>query len=108
MRQIKDAEVRAKFDEAMEEIPVMIDRADLQKLYQHLFQAGRDSLVKELMDIETIAARKPKRTVQTIISLYNSNLYALSTDGKVFWLSHVGITGNKTEWIECPDLPQES
>lgn len=51
--------------------------------------------------------QRPKRTIQTIVKSHNSNLYALSTDGKVFYVNTGGVITDNMKWIQLPDLPKE-
>lgn len=102
MKRIEDEDARPDFDKVWNdfcEADYLV--RDYVHLAEHFFQAGRDSLAREFW------TSKPKRTIQTIVKSHNSNLYALSTDGKVFYLNTGGVITDNMKWIQLPDLPQE-
>lgn len=102
MKHIEDADEQKEFDKA---VHAFNDEKNHFKTWREecafFFIAGRESMAKEFW------TAKPKRTVQAVIKAYNSNLYVLSTDGKVFCLSTGGILTDNMKWIKLPDLPQE-
>lgn len=97
MKRIEDDETQALFNKALEDIPPMVLGCDLQKLYEHFFQAGRDS-------VEHI-----KRTITNLIKL-DGQIYVISNDGKLFeWRSYPDLPKYKNldNWSQFPDLPQD-
>ena len=68
----------------------------------HIFLKGFDTAMAT-----SGLPQRPKRTIQTIVKSHNSNLYALSTDGKVFYLNTGGVITDNMKWIQLPDLPKE-
>lgn len=110
MKRIEDEDARPDFDKVWNdfcEADYLV--RDYVHLAEHFFQAGRDSLVKKLMDVEAIAASKPKRTITNLIKL-DGQIYVISNDGKLFeWRSYPDLPKYKNldNWAQFPDLPQE-
>lgn len=98
MKRIEDEEVRPDFDKAVAELPAMFDLADMPKLYEHFFQAGRDSLAREFW------TARPKRIIEKLIKT-DQGWFALSNTGEWFYFNRP--LDSEPYWIKYPDLPQE-
>lgn len=101
MKRIEDADEQKEFDKVWVEFN---NRENFFETFREecafFFIAGRESMAKEFW------TAKPKRTISRIIVGPQGNLFALSSDGRLYGLRGFDGAG-LPEWLPYTELPQE-
>ena len=100
MKHIEDADEQKEFDKA---VHAFNDEKNHFKTWREecafFFIAGRESMAKEFW------TARPKRTISRVIVGSQGNLFALSSDGRLYGLREFDGT-NLPEWLPYAELPQ--
>ena len=101
MKRIEDKDVKNLFNKLYNKLlePEGDALPNEKALAEHFFQAGRESMAKEFW------TARPKRTISRVIVGSQGNLFALSSDGRLYGLREFDGT-NLPEWLPYAELPQ--
>lgn len=101
MKRIEDEDEKKEFDKVWVEFN---NRENFFETFreecEHFYVEGRESMAREFW------TARPKRTISRIIVGPQGNLFALSSDGRLYGLRGFDGAG-LPEWLPYTELPQE-